>query len=352
MRVFKQTNKQIDMKNKLLAVLATLGMVASASAVKINNNLSINGFIDGSWSSVDTDGAANTHDEQAMGLDEVELNFIISAGNVSGEIHLDNQVDADGTQGDDGNGIEQAHFSYSFASGLTAQVGRFGSALGLEREDPAGLYTFSRAYDSVTVGGNTDIFNIGNIDSNQYRVDGFRLGYNLDTVSFSVAAGNPTEAREESNNGGAAASEDNLDYEFAVSFNGLENLTLGAGIIQVNNQETVGLGVPQDLTVTNFTASYTINKILLLAEYVNADEDNGDDLSAYSILADYDFNDKFGIAVRYSEWEESATVENEKLTIAPNYAITNSLGAILEYSATDDGDNDQDLLALELTYTF
>ena len=220
MRVFKQTNKQIDMKNKLLAVLATLGMVASASAVKINNNLSINGFIDGSWSSTDTDGAANTHDEQALGLDEVELNFIISAGNVSGEIHLDNQVN-ERTQGDDGNGIEQAHFSYSFASGLTAQVGRFGSALGLEREDPAGLYTFSRAYDSVTVGGNTDIFNIGNIDSNQYRVDGFRLGYNLDTVSFSVAAGNPTEAREESNNGGAAASEDNLDYEFAVSFNGL-----------------------------------------------------------------------------------------------------------------------------------
>ena len=50
MRVFKQTNKQIDMKNKLLAVLATLGMVASASAVKVNDNLSINGFIDGSYS--------------------------------------------------------------------------------------------------------------------------------------------------------------------------------------------------------------------------------------------------------------------------------------------------------------
>ena len=44
----KQTNKT-DMKNKLLAVLATLGMVASASAVKINDNLSINGFIDGSY---------------------------------------------------------------------------------------------------------------------------------------------------------------------------------------------------------------------------------------------------------------------------------------------------------------
>ena len=37
------------MKNKLLAVMAVFGMVASASAVKINNNLSINGFIDGSY---------------------------------------------------------------------------------------------------------------------------------------------------------------------------------------------------------------------------------------------------------------------------------------------------------------
>ena len=46
------------MKNKLLAVLATFGMVASASAVKINNNLSINGFIDGSYSSTD-DGAGD-----------------------------------------------------------------------------------------------------------------------------------------------------------------------------------------------------------------------------------------------------------------------------------------------------
>jgi hypothetical protein len=335
------------MKTKLLAVLATLGMVASASAVKINNNLSINGFIDGSWSSTDTDGAGNTNDEQAMGIDEVELNFIVNAGSVSGEIHLDNANNAR-TQGTDDFEIEQAHFTYSFSNGLTAQVGRFGSALGLEREDPAGLYTFSRAYDAVAVGGIGDAFNIGNIDQGDYRADGVRLGYNLDSVSFSLAAVNPVGAVEETNVGGAA--EDNLDYEFAVSFNALENLTLGAGIIQINNREA---GAPaDDITITNITASYTINKILLLAEYVNADEDNNEDLSAYAIIADYDFNDKFGIAVRYSEWEESATVENDKLTIAPNYAITNSLGAILEYSATDDGNNDQDQLALELTYTF
>ena len=33
--------------------MAIFGMVASASAVKVNNNLSINGFIDGSYNMVD-----------------------------------------------------------------------------------------------------------------------------------------------------------------------------------------------------------------------------------------------------------------------------------------------------------
>ena len=42
------------MKNKILALLATLGLVASGSAVEINENLSINGFIDGSYSDQDS----------------------------------------------------------------------------------------------------------------------------------------------------------------------------------------------------------------------------------------------------------------------------------------------------------
>ena len=61
----KQTNK-IDMKNKLIAVIATLGMVASASAVKVNNNLSINGFIDGSYVSQEND--TNIADQQSLSV--------------------------------------------------------------------------------------------------------------------------------------------------------------------------------------------------------------------------------------------------------------------------------------------
>jgi hypothetical protein len=122
------------MKTKLLAVLAAFGMVASASAVKINNNISINGFIDGSVSNTDADGAA-TNDETNIGVDEVELNILVNAGSVSGELHIDTE-DADNDQA---ISLEQAHFTYSFANGLSATAGRFGSALGFEREDPAGL---------------------------------------------------------------------------------------------------------------------------------------------------------------------------------------------------------------------
>ena len=44
--------------------------------------------------------------------------------------------------------IEQAHFTYTFDNGISATFGRYGSKLGLEGEDPAGLWTFSRAYES------------------------------------------------------------------------------------------------------------------------------------------------------------------------------------------------------------
>ena len=47
------------------------------------------------------------------------------------------------------------------------------------------------------------------------------------------------------------------------------------------------------------------------------------------VLADYDFTDKLGGALRYSQWEKLLVLLKSKFTIAPNYAITDSLGAIL-----------------------
>ena len=47
------------MKNKILALLATIGLASSVAAVEINENLSINGFIDGSFVNSDFTDASN-----------------------------------------------------------------------------------------------------------------------------------------------------------------------------------------------------------------------------------------------------------------------------------------------------
>jgi len=316
------------MKNKLLAVLATFGMVATASAVKINNNISINGFIDGSYHNEDDNGEETSDLE----LDEVELNFLVNAGNVSGELHIDNDGGA-------GLNIEQVHFTYSFGNGADLTVGRFGSALGFEREDPAGLYTFSRAYNAN--------FNFGDIDTVGAQ-EGLRVGYSAGDFAASLSLYNQVGDNLKE---ATPSVSDDLDYEVAISYTGIDNLSVGLGIQNTRQEDDDSDGNDEESYVVN--AAYTLNKLLVAAEYANTEEDGEDDLSAYMFLADYDVNDKLGFAVRYSNWETASGEESDKLTFAPNYAITDSLGAIVEFSAEENNDGEEtDTFAVELTYTF
>jgi len=325
MRVYKQTNKQIDMKNKLLAVLATLSMVASASAVKVNDNLSINGFIDGSYASTDT-GAAKT---QSLEVDEVELNFVTNVGNVSSLIAVDASLD--GAEASTDLGIEQAHFTYNVNDAVSVTFGRYGSALGFEREDPAGLYTYSRAYS--TTGG----FNLGNID-NGGSVDGLTIAYSGDAYSVAVSLENQVGAE-------SALETNDLDFEISFTYTGIAGLNIGGGFL-VDNEATAAL----ETDVVNLHLSRQFGKLLVAGEYTELSADAGD-RDAYLVLADYDFNNKIGVALRVSS-EEQANGDYDKVTIAPNYAITESLGAILEYSDIDDEGQDSEEYAVELTYTF
>jgi len=318
------------MKNKIIATLVAFGLVGSASAIEINDNLSINGFIDGSYNK--TDAALTANDSESLGLDEIEVNFLLNVGSVSGAIHVDTEGGTDSVD------IEQAHFTYSLDNGVSFTLGRYGRALGLEREDPAGLYTFSRAYDinGANYGGSD--YNFGNVDASS--VEGLTVAYAAENFSVGISF-------EEA--AGANLNTADLNTEIAISYTGIENLVLNGGYFIDNGTA----GAERD--VFGLNATYTAGKALIGAEYISASDDvatNGED--AFLILVDYDFSDKLGGAIRYSEWEESSTNEYSKLTIAPNYALTDSLGAILEYSDVDTGsDNaDYDYLALELTYTF
>jgi hypothetical protein len=345
------------MKTKLLAVMASLGMVASASAVKVNNNLSINGFIDGSYNNYDQTIGGNSVETSNTGIDEVELNFLVNAGNVSGELHIDNNGDANGDLD-----IEQVHFTYSFGNGASVTVGKIGSTLGLEREDPAGLYTYSRAYSSFNPSRAANnnrgvIYNLGDVDGG-YVGEGARFGYSAGDFSAALSLYNGVGALEEGptvGNGVNQAGEDDYDYELSLSYSGIENLSVTAGVISIaaiDNKVDPANDVP-DTDIYSVNAAYTLNKLLIAGEYTSIEVDGADDLSAYLVLLDYDINDKLGVVLRYSEWETAATAESDKITFAPNYAITDSLGAIVEFSAEEASNGDEeDSVAIELTYTF
>jgi hypothetical protein len=311
------------MKNKLLAVLATLGMVASASAVKINNNLSINGFLDGSYQL--TDAANSANDNQQIESDEVELNFVLTHGAVSGLVAIDS---AD-TSGNTGLSIEQAHFTYDLGNGVSVTVGRYGSALGFEREDPAGLYTFSRAYQSE--------FNLGDTDDNAN--EGVSVGYSAD--AFSVAAS------FQNKRGSNIDAGDDLDLEVSFSYTGIADTTIGGGYLWDNQANSA-----TEVDVLNIHASRSFGKFLVAGEYTEVQDTANGDRDGYLVLVDYDYNDKIGAAIRFSNNENNGGTEYEKLTIAPNYSITENLGAIFEYSDIDNAGAKSDNYAIELTYTF
>jgi hypothetical protein len=329
----KQTKTYITaMKNKLLAAMAIFGMVASASAVKINNNLSINGFIDGSFKLVDeaagntnTDGSAR-NDDQGLDADEAELNFVLSNGAVSGLIAIDT-VRSGGT--DDLN-VEQAHFTYDLGNGISVTFGRYGSALGFEREDPAGLYTYSRAYSSSAA-------NIGNIDGQNRANEGVSIAYAADQFAAAASFQNGRSANLENND---------LDLELSLSYTGIADTVIGGGYFFDNEQDN-----SDEENILNVHASRSFGKLLVAAEYTVIDTD-ANDRDAYMVLADYDYNDKIGIALRVSKEELDADNDYEKITIAPNYSITDNLGAIIEFSDVESRSQDSNELAVELTYTF
>ena len=331
------------MKNKIIATLVAFGLVGSASAIEINENLSINGFIDTSYTHVEG-GKATADDRQELGLDEIELNFLFNVGGASGAIHVDRTDGRDqsilgASDVDEDINLEQAFIGYTLENGVSLTIGKYGSQLGLEREDPGGIYTNSRAYGGASGGQ----FNLGDVDENVY--EGIRLGYSSDVFGLGISLQNDAGTPEDI--------EDNeLDLEFSIAYTGIENLNLGGGYRFENAGGSVG---ESDVLNVHFTT--VMGKFLIGAEYIeieNAAKSAADqDLDGWTVIADYDVSEKLGVALRISSNELNGDNDYEKVTLAPNYALTDSLGVILEYSDVDTGDGaDENQLALELTFTF
>ncbi len=339
LRYLKNNKLDNTMKiyNKLIALVAAFGLVGvsyaqdEAAGGNLTDNISIAGFIDASAGTSEL----GDNDTEAIGIDEVEIDFLFGFGNVTGEVHLDNGGGGNGS-GDE-IGVEQAHITYDVGNGFSVQIGKYGSALGFEREDPAGLYTYSRAYGGALAAK----FNLGNVDDGTNVGEGIAVSYSADDYTVRISI-------EDSE--GENLDDDSLDTEVSISYTGIDNLSVTAGIQSGNGLD--------DGDTVSINAAYTAGKALLAIEYTDAEEVLGaasTDAEAYLVLGHYEVSDKLGVAIRYSEIDPDSNTrgEFEQITIAPNYAITDNLLGILEFSDGEINEaTDFESITLELTLTF
>ncbi|MBK1880745.1 hypothetical protein JIN87_27935, partial [Pelagicoccus mobilis] len=119
--------------NKLLSATAA-GMLLTSSAlygqIEINENLSVTGFLDMSVFHADDDSGDST----SFDLDQMELDFLFSFDDITGQVDLDYQR-GDAEEID----LEQAFITYDLGEGTSITAGKFLSYMGWETAEPTGL---------------------------------------------------------------------------------------------------------------------------------------------------------------------------------------------------------------------
>jgi hypothetical protein len=308
------------MKNftKLAPVVATLALAASTA--QADDKLTVSGFIDMSYTSVDTDGASSV---SASGVDQVEFDFAYDFGN-----KLKAFVDVEYKNSTDGANVEQAYMTYAVSDEFSIKAGRFLSYAGWETEEPTGLFQYSgTGYAKYFYG---------------YYQQGVSALYSADKFAVAVSVVNDLA-------GPQATDSEHPGIETMVAFMPTENFTI-KGFYSVDG----------DTKMLNTWAAYSVDSLTLAAEY-NDSEDTafaGSEASGYLVMANYGFESGLGLTLRYHDYEvEDATgvsfEDMSAITISPSYAVNDNLLMVFEYRMdSDELGMDSDAIAIEALVTF
>jgi len=295
---------------KQIAIASAIIAASSYSFAEIvlTESLSVEGFVDMSWS--DIDNAASE-----IGLDQVEFNFLFSAGAVNAQVDIEYEED------DAGANIEQAFVSYDLGNGAVVTAGRMASQLGFEDFEPTGLYQVTNAVSTR-------------------NLPGYDQGVKVTYGDFGIAVVHGVTDGRIADNGG---------YSIEVAYS--RELTEGLnGFVGARfNQTDVANG---DTSVINAYVTYVTGALLLAAEVaINDGTTDADDVTDYQLMANYSYSDKASVTVRYAVAEDSST----GITLAHNYALADNLALIAEVGQIDpDADGVETLTgaAVELLFTF
>jgi hypothetical protein len=300
------------------ALLLSLGSMTAAQAEVSADKLSVSGFIDMSYLSVDVDGAGSTHDS---GIDQVELNFGYDFGN-----KLTATVDVEYQNAAEGVDVEQAFVSYAISDNLSIKAGRFLSYSGWETEEPTGLFQYSGAGYAPYFYG--------------YYQQGVSALYSAEKFAVAVSIVNDLA-------GPQSTDSEHPGIETMVAFMPTESITV-KGFYSKDG----------DVELINTWASYSAGDLTLAAEYNTAEDSvfEGSDADGFLLMGNYAF-ESFAVTVRYHDWNiEDASGANYEdasgITISPSFSVNDNLLMVFEYRMDEINDVDVNYLAVEALITF
>ena len=315
---------------KLSPIAATLLLslsAVSAQAEEVTDPLSLSGFIDMSYYSVDVDGGDST---LTSGLDQAEINIGYDFGNkLTAHVDIEYQNSAEGVD------LEQAYINYGFTDNISVKAGRFLSYSGFEAEEPTGLYQYSgTGYAKYFYG---------------YYQQGVSGMYSSDKFAVAVSLVNALA-------GPQATDAESPAIETMFAFMPTDEITLKA----FYSMDETATG--EDITMINTWASYAKGPLTVGVELNMADNTAGDntEASGYLAMVNYAFTDKMGLTLRYNAWEVEdlngvTTEESTGITISPSYAVNDNLLIVAEYrmdSNEGTAGTDANSIALEALITF
>ena len=337
------------MKKKLLA-LAVAASVAPMGAYAVDS-ATVSGFAD-IWYTVSDDelGGVCSEGEAACaeGKFDVagEIDFSLTKGAVTARLDIDVNPGAS-----ESGTIEQAMFSWAAAENVTIIAGAFNNPIGWELEDAPDMYQFSHGQIWDILDGQTAL--AGNNIAGIAAAVGFGMG--------SVTLGFLNDLQQTDDENSIAA---------IINLTPMEGLDLELGYVTQSGQDDSANGgsygklhqVGSAEDVVDFNVTYKTGGITAAFEYLTADQIID---SAFALYGNYDFGNGFGVTLRYdvveyggdaflaaNEGDVAATTnldnaeDTETLTLAVSYAISDNLGAVLEWRSQDDANEDDGLAVI------
>lgn len=335
----------MDYKAVYLATFVAVTNFSSAEIV-VNDFLSLEGFADISYAHVEQEFGAAKVSDNSHGIDQVEIDFILEYGPITGQIDLECKVT---DRYESNNAVEQAFLSYKEGDSKFTS-GRFASQLGFEAFEPTGLYQYSFAYhlsDGVPLSA------LNNINGGVLpRYDqGFKFTTATATSYFGIAL-------VESIDPSPANALDSQSIELAGSLFLDHGFSVFVGVRRNNYEAPYS-----DETILNAYLTYQTGALVFAAELVFGEREvsGGNDLETLQalLMANYSYSDVASLSGRLSMVDRDIGGISEyftKYTLAHGYALEENLFLVNELSLVNGREGGEDYesltIAAELIFTF